>query len=439
MGAVNRGVKNAFRNSIRTFSIVLILGLSIGLAVAMLMARQAVTQRISEVKSSIGNTISISPAGARGFEGGGEPLTTDEINKVKGIPHVVAVTETVNDRLDSSSTNLLSAIDAGTLGQRQGQFNRRAFGGNSSRTGSFTPPIQVLGSTDLNSLQSFGGGTISLVSGQRFDPTSNDKVALIGKSLADKNSLTVGSNFQAYGSQISVKGIFDSGNTFSNNLIVMPLSTVQTLSGQVNQLSGALVQVDSIDQLGTTTNAIKTTLGSAADVLNQQDTSSQALAPLENIKTVTLYSLVGAIVAGAVIILLTMLMIVRERRREIGVLKAIGATDTKVTAQFIVESVTLTVMGLIVGVGIGALAGNPITRVLVTNSTATTGQFSRGAGQALRFLGGSAANLRSIQTQLGWETILYGIGAALLIAIIGSAIPAFAIARIRPAEVMRSE
>src|SRR5579864_5984164 len=119
MGVIHRGVKNAFRNSIRTLSIILILGLSIGLALAMLMARQAVQNRISDVKSSIGNTITISPAGARGFEGGGEPLTTDEITKVKALPHVTTVTQTLTDRLDSSSTNLQSAIDPGTLGARQ--------------------------------------------------------------------------------------------------------------------------------------------------------------------------------------------------------------------------------------------------------------------------------------------------------------------------------
>ena len=42
MNNVSRGVRNAFRNGIRTISIVLILALAIGLALAMLVARQAV-------------------------------------------------------------------------------------------------------------------------------------------------------------------------------------------------------------------------------------------------------------------------------------------------------------------------------------------------------------------------------------------------------------
>ena len=62
MGFITRGAKNAFRNNIRTLSIVVILALSIGLALTMLLARQAVQAKIDSVKSSIGNTITVSPA-----------------------------------------------------------------------------------------------------------------------------------------------------------------------------------------------------------------------------------------------------------------------------------------------------------------------------------------------------------------------------------------
>ncbi len=75
MNVVTRGIRNAFRNKIRTFSIIVILGLSVGLALAMLIANQAVGQKIDSVKSSVGNTVSIAPAGVRGFEGGGNALT----------------------------------------------------------------------------------------------------------------------------------------------------------------------------------------------------------------------------------------------------------------------------------------------------------------------------------------------------------------------------
>src|SRR5580698_8144994 len=99
MNVVSRGIRNAFRNVIRTFSIVVILGLSIGLSLAMLVAHQAVGEKIKAVKSSVGNTVSISPAGSRGFEGGGNPLTEQQLNGIKSMAHVVSIEESLSDRL----------------------------------------------------------------------------------------------------------------------------------------------------------------------------------------------------------------------------------------------------------------------------------------------------------------------------------------------------
>ena len=82
-------------------------------------------------------------------------------------------------------------------------------------------------------------------------------------------------------------------------------------------------------------------------------------------KTIATYSLVGALVAGAVIIFLSMLMIVRERRREIGVLKAIGSSNAKISWQFVTEALTLTGMAAVVGVVIGGvILSNPVLDVL---------------------------------------------------------------------------
>ncbi len=440
MSVVSRGVRNAFRNSIRTVSIVIILSLSIGLALTMLVARQAVQAKIDSVKSSIGNTITVSPAGARGFEGGGEPLTVDQINKVKALPHVVGATETLQDRLTAGTdTTLASAIDAGTLGQRQQQRS-----GGTGRGAGFTPPIMVIGTNNTVSLAAFaGGGTLSLSSGQAFDPAVDAPVALIGSGLATKNNLSVGSTFTAYSTKITVGGIFDSGNRFSNSVVVMPLGTVQRLSAQVGDLSNAIIQVDSISNLDATTASIKSTLGDAVDVVSQQDSSNQALAPLENIKNISLYSLVGAVIAGAIIILLTMMMIVRERRREIGVLKAIGSSNLKVMLQFMTEAITFTGLGAVVGLVIGFFAASPVTRVLVTSSSNASGGGQPGGGggggRFARFAGQQGTNLRNINAVVNWHILLYGLGAAVIIAVLGSAIPAWLISKVRPAEVMRAE
>jgi putative ABC transport system permease protein len=179
-------------------------------------------------------------------------------------------------------------------------------------------------------------------------------------------------------------------------------------------------------------------------VTNAAAQAQTVIAPLQNIQSISLYSLVGAVVAGAVIILLTMIMIVRERRREIGVLKAIGASNIKVMGQFMTEAVTLTVLGAVIGILLGVAAGNPITKLLVTNSTSSglpaPGGFSgRGLLRRAGGFGGLRDNLTSIHAAIGWSIILYGLAAALIIAVAGSAVASFFIAKVRPAEVMRAE
>lgn len=463
MNVVTRGVRNAFRNSIRTFSITIILGLSVGLALTMIIARGAVQKKIDSVKSSIGNTITVSPAGVQGFEGGGEPLTTTQVNNIKHLNHIVSVDETLQDRLTSSNSNLTSAIEPGSLGKRFNENNGEniqivpktdmgpvMYGdrGDGSIVRSFTPPVTVSGTNDLNSSVAATDGKVNLKSGKLFSADSKDNVALIGKSLADKNNLKVGSTFTAYGSTIEVVGIYDSGAVFSNNSVVMPLATLQSLSGQNSDITSATVKVDSITNVDNVTAAIKEKLGSAADVASRQSEAESALAPLENIKTVSLYSLIGAVVAGSVIVLLTMIMIVRERRREIGVLKAIGASNVKVVSQFMSEAVTLTMLGALIGTVFGVIGGSPITKVLVNNagSAANTTSTMMGRGGTFggparlgRTLGLGGQNLREVHAVVGWEIIIYGLAAALLIAVVGSAVAALLIAKVRPAEVMRAE
>jgi putative ABC transport system permease protein len=448
MNVVTRGMRNAFRNKIRTFSIVIILGLSVGLALTMLIARQAVTEKIESVKSSVGNTVSVSPAGARGFEGGGTALTDTQITTIQKLANVSSVDKTLSDRLTSSNTSLASAVEAGTLGQRFSQNDGTSTttmappqdAGDSTSTGttrSFTPPVTVIGTTnptDLSSTQ--GGGTFSLTSGKVIDGSSSDNVALVGSSLATKNNLKVGSTFTAYGATVTVAGIFDAGNSFSNNQVIMPLKSVQTLSSQAGAITGATIHVNSIANVESVTTAVQKALGTSADVTNNAETAKEAVAPLENIQTISLYSLIGAVAAGAVIILLTMIMIVRERRREIGVIKAVGASNINVVTQFASEAMMFTLLGSVIGIVFGMLAGNPITRLLVNNSTSSTttvGGPGRAAGGAI------TRNISNVTATVGWGIILYGLLVAMIIAVVGSALASLAIAKIRPAEVMRAE
>lgn len=460
MSVLTRGAKNAFRNTIRTLSVVLILALTVGLALVMLLSYQTVQNKIAAVKSSIGNTISITPAGAQGFQGGGEPLTTAQADQVKAIAHVTGVSETLNDRLTAGTdTNLVSAIEPGTLGNR---FRNRGTGevpanppvgapgaeGGATQTRTFTIPISVTGISDTSALKV---STTTITAGTLFDASQNANVAAIGTALATKNNLSVGSTFTYGTTTVKVVAIFDAGNEFANAGFYMPITAVQTLSTQTGQISSAVATVDTIENVPTAVTDIKSKLGTdKADVVSNQDEATQTITPLENIKNISLYSLIGALAAGAIITLLTMIMIVRERRKEIGVLKAIGASNATVVTQFITESLVLTLLGSVVGAVLGFIFSNPVLNALVTSNTATPtgaagGAVRAGGGGGFGFRaiqltgGGIQQSIRNLHAAVNLNIVLYGLLVAVVIAILGSAIPAWLIAKVRPAEVMRGE
>ena len=467
MNTFTRGLRNAFRNTTRTVSIVIILGISTGLALAMLIAHQAVNTKINSVKSSVGNTITITPAGFSSFSQVNNALTSSQLLPISSFAHITSISETLTDRLTTigSSTPSFGQFSNQTSSNNQTNltspvtinFNRRVFfsGGaaSSSLPTNFSPPITIIGT---NTPGYINGQNLTLLSGQFINGNTTQDQAIISSSMASKNNLKTGSTFTAYGSTITVKGIFnDNSNKALSNDVIVSLTTEQSLSNQSGTITSALVTVDSLDNLSSLTNKIQQKLGTSnATVTSSVDQANNTLTPLNSVKSISLYSLIGATIAGGIIILLTMVMVARERRREIGVLKAIGASNTKIVSQFAVEAVTLTLIGAVIGILIGILGANPITKLLVSSSTSSTTNSIQGvtisgpgfSGGGPRFTtGGRGAfgfvsrNFTNVHAVVGWNILLYGLGVAVLVSIVGSTVVAFLISKIKPIEVMRAE
>jgi putative ABC transport system permease protein len=424
------------------------LAISIGLILAMLVARSSVNAKINEVKSTTATEITISPAGVQGGLGGGEPLTADQVKKITDTAHVASVTSTLTDQLGTDDTNLQPSFELGSLGKRQLRFESGSSSGTSSGPMVFSgdsapkPRTNITGTSNPASVVS----SDKLTSGAMIDGNSSDNVALVGKTLAEKNSLKVGDTFTAYGKTMTVKGIFSSGNVFQDNGLIVPLGTLQTLTNQAGDVNSVTAKADSSDNVASVVAALKTALGDKADITSQQEQAANSVKPLESIAGLALSGVIGAAIASAVIILLSMIMIVRERRREIGVIKAIGGTNAKVITQFSFEALTLTVIGGILGLALGVLVSGPMTQSLVTNNDSNSQNMKSGGGGTVRMSGPIREisgqlnnNIHNVTSTLTPQTFAGSIGIVLLIAIIGSAIPAWAIARVRPAEVLRTE
>lgn len=460
MNVLTRGIRGATRSPIRAGAIIIMLAISIGLIVAMLAAKAGVENKIASVKATSATSITVTPAGLQGFGGGGNPLTAAQIATAQKVAHVASTVSTLSDRLSSSDTNLTSSLQLGSFGARQ--FRIENGSGNtsvdvqappadsnssSSTTATRSAPITVTGTTDANSIAT-NGGSLTISSGSTINGNASDYEALVGKDLASKNNLSVGSTFTAYSQTITVKGIYTTGNTFQDSGIIMPLATVQNLTSQTGAVTQLLVNADSSDNVAGVVNSIKSALGSAVDVTSEQQRAADSASQLSSISNLATTGVIGATIASAVIVLLTMTMIVRERKREIGVIKAIGGTNFKVIAQFMTEALTLTIIGGIIGLALGVAVSGSITQGLVdsqANSTPTmqrsiSGPGGEGLSGGIRRFGGTATRgLQAVTSSVTPATIAGGIGLTLLIAIIGSAIPAWLIARIRPAEVLRTE
>lgn len=453
MNVLTRGMRNALRSPIRSGAILIMLAISISLILAMMVARTSVNNKVAEVKASTATQVTINPAGISGGMGGGDPLTADQIKTITSTAHVKSVASTLTDQLGTSDTNLTPSLELGSFGKRMMRFESSdGSSGAVSQSADQTPRAApqprttITGTNDPTSIVPSN----KITSGTTIDGSSSDLVALVGTTLAQKNSLSVGSTFTTYGKTVTVKGIFSSDNKFENNGIIMPLTTLQTLTSQPGSVTNVTATIDSSDNVASTVAALKSSLGDKADITSQQEQAENSLQPLESIANLALAGVIGASVAAATIILLSMIMIVRERRREIGVIKAIGGTNAKVIVQFVTEALTLTILGGILGLGIGVLTSGPLTQSLVSNSANSSSPqaiTSPGSGTKRMSFGGNfsaigsqlGANVKDVTSTLTPQILAESVGIIVLIAIIGSAVPAWAIARVRPAEVLRTE
>lgn len=484
MSVLARSVGNAFRNKVRTAAVVAVLAVAIGLALAMLVANQAVAAKVQELNASVGTVLTVNPAGGQGFEGGGEPLTAEQAATAAAVPNVSAVVGTQSLRLRNATeaaaqaasgtgagpgggqggpggqasatltTSLTAAVDAGTLGGR----NQAANGA----TGTATQPVRSLPitATGIGAEVDTTGKALSITEGTGLgDYTAESASALVGTTLAAKNSLTVGSTFTINDQAYTVAGLFDAGTTFGNNAVYVTLPTAQTLAGLPGELASMIVTVDSLENVASAKAALETALGTDKADVTQGQNLETALSSLGSVRNISFIAFIAALGTAGMIILLIMVMLVRERRREIGVLKAIGAPNRTVGLQFVLEALVLAALGSTVGAVIASFASGGIASALIsTNSTSTTAAPTTGRGAAMAGaaggagmpgggfpggqggpFGGAAQLLTSVTASASPGVIAAGIGAVFGVAIIGALVPALLTARIRPIEVLRGE
>lgn len=220
---------------------------------------------------------------------------------------------------------------------------------------------------------------------------SSARVAVLGPTTRDDlfgvGVDAVGQEIKINGNRFTVIGVTKSkgGSGFGNadDRIFIPLTTsLQYISGGI-YLSSIAVTTENQEDLTQLQSEImdvlldqhhkKTIEEADFSIFNQADLASTAQS-ITKVFTILLSSVASiSLIVGGIGIMNMMLTNVRERTREIGLRKAIGAKKRDISNQFLVESIIVTVIGGVIGVLLGILVALAISKLGILQATVTIG------------------------------------------------------------------
>jgi putative ABC transport system permease protein len=340
------------------------LGIVIGVAsvVALVSVAQGATKGISDRLNALGtNLVTVNPGFSRtsltrGSFGSATTLTLDD---------AVAISEL--DGVASVAPELTT--------------NKLVIAGSQNET------VRVIGTTPAYlSVFAYGIWTGSFLNQASVD--YNLRQAVIGSTTADNLGLTdssVGSTIYVGGLPFQLTGILQSkgGTGNEDDLVLVPISTSRELFVGSNSVSAIGLSATSQGEISTVSAEITALLEQRHGITNGVDdfsitTQAQLLGTVSSVSDVLTLLLAGiasiSLLVGGIGIMNIMLVSVRERTREIGIRKAIGARGRDILSQFLVEALALSLAGGVIGIllgvvasfGIGVYAGwgfifNPLT------------------------------------------------------------------------------
>ena len=352
-GAFLRGLRNPFRSMTRAAMVVLLLALVSGLLALMVQATRASREKIAAMEGRVRTLIELREAGAFGTGGfgadkpiGEEHFSLDTLENIRRIPsahHLARVDEYVyKPDIDPSKRNayaMVIGLHPGAALRAIGEIdyeNANIVAGRALRSDDAQASVAVVG---------------RLYARQRLAISEASEASLAGRQVV------------LNGRPFQVIGIYTTGNDFGDNHVFIPIEVFRATFNPGRKLSKIFITVDAVANVEKVANELKQRL-TEADVVNTPEAVSTARTTLESLSVASAYAAVLLFAIGAVLVICVMILSMRERVREIGTLKALGASNREVVIQFLAEALTMSALGGFVAVLLAAPLTHVVSRIL---------------------------------------------------------------------------
>lgn len=292
-----------------------------------------------------------------------------------------------SDYLKSYQMDMLAGVTFSELKAVDEAANEGMVGsiGGSSDDDYISPKAKLLGYSDPNNLPHFVDGLRKIIKGNLYQG-KND--CLVSSDFADLNKLDVGDTFQVMDTAskktvtLKVAGIYADATKESDlpegvisfegsygnrrNEILVSMDTMQDNFDMGSLTVNAAYELKSPDLLdGFEKELREKGLPAAYMVETDEAGYNKIVAPVVGLSKISMTFMWVILVVGGVILLFITSMAIRERKYEIGVLRAMGMKKAKVAVMLVAETVMITVLCLTAGLGIGNAISQPIADSLI--------------------------------------------------------------------------
>jgi lipoprotein-releasing system permease protein len=229
--------------------------------------------------------------------------------------------------------------------------------------------------------------------------------------------------------EYEVRGIFDVGfYDYNATVVVISLGNAQDMCGLGDEVHGLMVMLHDPFAAATVRDQLKKSLGPGFKVSTWLEDSSMlsAVAVEKNVMFIILFCIM---IVAALCILSALITFVVQKTREIGMLKALGATDFQVGGLFLSQSAFIGTVGVLAGLGIGFLALTYRNEFLFFMRR-TTG---------MELFPADIYGFTQLPALIVPRDILVICGSAFVICILGGVLPAWRAWRLKPVEALRYE